>query len=42
MARGSSMGRRLMIGVLFGVVVYAGIVLWADHEKILEALEDFP
>jgi uncharacterized protein (TIRG00374 family) len=36
------MGRRLMLGVLFGVVVYAGIVLWADQDRILEALEDFP
>jgi len=37
----SSMGRRLIVGVLFGVLVYAGIVLWLDAGAILEALEDF-
>ncbi len=36
------MGRRILFGVLFGVFVYAGIVLWADSDKILASLADFP
>jgi uncharacterized protein (TIRG00374 family) len=35
------MGRRLIAGVLFGVFVYAGIVLWLDAGAILEALDGF-
>ena len=37
----SGMGRRLVLGVLFGVLVYAGIVLWLDAGAILDALGDF-
>lgn len=42
MARGSSLGRRILFGILFGVVVYAGIVLWADYDNIVKSLSDFP
>ncbi|MDG1499132.1 MAG: lysylphosphatidylglycerol synthase transmembrane domain-containing protein [Planctomycetota bacterium] len=36
-----SMVRRMIVGVLFGVLVYAGIVLWLDAGAIWEALENF-
>ncbi|MEM7310545.1 MAG: lysylphosphatidylglycerol synthase transmembrane domain-containing protein [Planctomycetota bacterium] len=36
------MGRRVLLGVLFGVVVYAGIVLWIDLDDFQAALRDFP
>lgn len=36
------MGRRVLGGVLFGVVVYAGILLWSDADTLGAALEDFP
>jgi len=32
------MGRRLLFGILFGVVVYAGILLWADHDDLIDSL----
>ena len=32
------MTRRVLWGVLFGVVVYAGIVLWSDAGALLDAL----
>lgn len=32
------MGRRLLTGVLFGVVVYVGIVLWADFDSLRRAI----
>ena len=35
------MGARLAAGVLFGVVVYVGFVLWADAGGIAEALREF-
>ncbi len=34
--------RRVLVGVLFGVVVYAGILLYTDRTALLEALADFP
>lgn len=34
------MARRLILGVLFGVLVYAGILLWADHEQLALSLRD--
>lgn len=34
----SPIGRRLLIGVLFGVVVYVGIVLWTDLEHFRLAI----
>lgn len=37
----SSMGRRLIIGVLFGILVYAGMVVWLDAGAILEAMRGF-
>ncbi len=36
------MTRRLMTGVLFGIVVYVGMIIISDYELILEALRDFP
>ena len=42
MPRSGSMGRRVLLGVLFGVVVYAGIVLWIDAEDFAAALANFP
>ncbi len=42
MPRKGSMGRRVLLGVLFGVVVYAGIVLWIDFEDFRAALRGFP
>ena len=38
----SKFGSRLMIGVVFGLVVYIAYVLWADVGKIKEALTGFP
>ncbi len=37
----SGMGKRLVAGVLFGILVYAGIVMWLDAGAILDALRDF-
>ncbi len=34
--------QRLVIGVVFGLLVYLGIALWADGPSILEALKAFP
>ena len=42
MPRKASMGRRVLLGVLLGVVVYAGILLWIDFEGFRGALADFP
>ncbi len=42
MSSASSMGRRVLLGTLFGVVVYAGIVFWADYDSIRASLVDFP
>ena len=42
MVRAGSMGRRVLLSVLFGVVVYAGIVLWIDLDDFSSALRDFP
>lgn len=36
------MGRRLLLGVLFGVVLYAGILLWADQEDLTLSLSSIP
>ncbi|MFT5284596.1 MAG: hypothetical protein ACI8TQ_000753 [Planctomycetota bacterium] len=36
------MTRRLMIGVLFGIVVYIGIIIWTGYDSIIEATRDFP
>ncbi len=41
-ARPASPGRRVLYGALFGVLVYAGIILWQGADSILAALEDFP
>jgi len=37
-----SLGRRLLIGVLFGVAVYAGILIWADLGAVLDAVRGMP
>lgn len=42
MALPSKMGRRLLAGVLFGMLVYAGILIWADVSSIGDALERIP
>lgn len=34
----ANMGRRLVLGVVFGIVVYAGILIWLDADSILKAL----
>jgi uncharacterized protein (TIRG00374 family) len=36
------MGRRLFAGVLFGVLVYAGMALWADAPGLLRTLRGLP
>jgi len=36
------MGRRVLLGVLLGVAVYAGILLWIDFDDFKRALADFP
>lgn len=36
------MGRRVFLGVLFGVVLYAGILLWADKEALRQSLAGIP
>jgi uncharacterized protein (TIRG00374 family) len=36
------MGRKVLMGVLFGAVVYAGMLLWLDGPQVLEALRGFP
>lgn len=38
----SKLKRRLVIGVVFGLLVYLGIALWADGPSMLEALREFP
>lgn len=38
----SKFGSKLMLGVVFGLVVYIAYVLWADVGKIKEALIGFP
>jgi uncharacterized protein (TIRG00374 family) len=35
------MGRRVLLGVLFGVVVYAGILFWVDLDDFRAALSGF-
>ena len=42
MSRKASMGRRVLLGVLLGVVVYAGILLWIDFDGFKHALAEFP
>lgn len=42
MAPTKSLGRRVLFGVLFGVVVYAGILLWIDLDDLRVALDEFP
>ena len=37
-ARPSSMGKKILVGVLFGVVVYAGMLLWLDGPQVLGEL----
>jgi uncharacterized protein (TIRG00374 family) len=37
-----TMGRRLLLGVLFGVAVYVGIALWADLSGVGAALRGLP
>jgi uncharacterized protein (TIRG00374 family) len=39
---GGSVANRLVVGVLFGVVVYSGIVFWLGADSLAEALRDFP
>lgn len=41
MARRSSLTRRILVGVLFGVVVYLGISIWVGIDEFQEALADF-
>jgi len=36
-----SFGRRVLLGVLFGVVLYAAIVLWRGVDSLVETLKDF-
>jgi uncharacterized protein (TIRG00374 family) len=36
------MTRRLVTGVLFGIVVYIGIIIWAGYDSIIEAMRNFP
>ncbi len=36
------LGRRLLVGVLFGVLVYAGIAVWSDASAIAEAFKRLP
>ena len=38
----SGMGRRLLGGVLFGLVAYALLALWADAAAVQRALAEFP
>lgn len=38
----AGLGRRLALGVLLGMVVYAGLLLWADLDGLGAALSDFP
>lgn len=42
MSAASSMGRRILFGVLFGVIVYAGILTWLDAGSVLRALRAVP
>lgn len=42
MALPKSMGRRLLAGVLFGLLVYVGIALWADLDGVGEVLRAVP
>ncbi len=34
--------QRLVVGVVFGLLVYLGIALWADGPSIASALREFP
>lgn len=34
--------RRLLVGVLFGMLVYLGLALWVDGPQIAQALRSFP
>jgi len=36
------LGRRLLVGVLFGVLVYAGIAVWSDTAAIADAFTRLP
>lgn len=38
----TTLGRRLLVGVLFGVAVYVGIALWADLGGVEDAVRGLP
>lgn len=42
MALPHKLGRRLLLGLLAGVAVYAGIAIWADGRKVAETLFALP
>lgn len=42
MSRPAPIARRIVFGVLFGALVYAGMLVWIDAGNLLEALRDFP
>lgn len=42
MALPDKLGRRLFAGVVFGMLVYAGLVLWGDVDGMRRALADIP
>lgn len=37
-----TLGRRLLLGVLFGVAVYAALLIWADLDQVLSTLRKIP